>query len=136
MGKKNPSSKYQLKIRTKTHFDWRHFCYVHTSVKDRFDKLINVRGWLNNQYVKDWAIMDFGYTGRIEVPEDILALKRIIMNHYKEKYPELYIEDETGYDTQGWVRMWITGHMERLLKERKDNIDRERAKLWENNDTT
>ena len=134
----SPSSKYQLKIRTKTHFDWRHFCYIRTSVKKRFDKLINTRGWLNNQWVGIWAKEDFGFTGKIEVPEDIYALKKAVKEYFKNKYPELYIEEDDSImkDSQGWIGVWVMGHMEKLLKERRDEIDKERAKLWENNDTT
>jgi adenylate kinase family enzyme len=41
-------------------------------------------------------------------------LKAAIKNLYKTKYPHIYIDSET--DQQGWLRVWVTNHMESELE--------------------
>jgi hypothetical protein len=108
------SSKFQIKIKQPDKsYNWVHFSYVPSSLKLQFDKWVNGRGWLTNQWLNRWAADEFGL-GRIDKPEDLQALRIAIKDKYKKLYPEIFIASDT--DFQGWSRVWVADRMKQELK--------------------
>ena len=105
--------KIQCKIGSGVTEQWVHFCYVLEEVKKRFDGVVNINGRASGDWLLKWAGEDYGVT-EIITPEDLEELKLAIRDTYRDKYPEIYLESNT--DSQGWLRVWFTHHMEKELE--------------------
>lgn len=105
---------FQKKIKYKVRNKWVHFCYVSEELKEEFDLRVNTLNHLPNYWVMKWAYEDFGMS-KINTQKELRELRMRIREMYRSRYPELYIENNTNIDTQGWVRVWYTQHMEREL---------------------
>lgn len=109
-------SKFMLKIRKKTENEWVHFCYVPFSTREAFYAKVSVKGWLNNEWVRHWAKNDFGLK-TIDTVNGLVELKQAIKDWASEKYPEIYEKNYDGaLDKQGWIRVWVTQHMEEEIE--------------------
>ena len=89
---------------------WVHLCYIDS---DLFSKFVTVASEPLNEYIREWARVDFKEALSINSTDDILKLKALIFKFYKHKYPELCRESKT--DRQGWVRVWITSRLKEEL---------------------
>lgn len=106
--------KIQLKLVTRTRFDWLHFCYIPKELKREFDRKVNRRGLMNNDWVSIWANAQFGLP-KIKDKEALDNLKKAIHEYYRDKYPDIYIENPSK-DIQGWARIWMTENMTKELE--------------------
>jgi hypothetical protein len=107
--------KIAVKVAQSKKNSWIHFCYVPYDIKDKFDKLINTPRRNPNYWIKKW-LEDLGVViSEVITPEDLSRIKAVIRDEYKDKYPELFIENET--DKQGWLRVWYTSNLQKELDE-------------------
>jgi len=55
-----------------------------------------------------WAKNDF-MIDSMNTLSDVDRLRAAIKIHYKEKYPEIFIDTST--DAQGWIKIWCRTHI-------------------------
>lgn len=58
--------------------------------------------------IRYWAYQDFGMSD-ISTEEDVKALKRAIIQHFKKEFPEISSPDT--YDRHGYCRLWLKRHL-------------------------
>jgi hypothetical protein len=90
---------------------WFHFCYIQRELWDEFKERFKV-GNMDAQ-IKLWIAQDFGLV--VLHMNDLHEVKNLIKERYSELYPDIYLESEG--DRQGWVRVWLTDKMKRMLEE-------------------
>ena len=90
-------------------YKWVHFCYIPeellTQYKERFPEAVKDF----NLTLSRWCKTDFGKDLEIGSQSSFEELKGLIKAQYKEKYPELYLDQST--DRQGWLRVWVSTKM-------------------------
>lgn len=95
-------------------FLWFHFCYMKSEVYYEFLTKLGITRSDLAGYISRWVEDDFGYKTSMTHSNDILVARKLIMEFYHKAYP--YFFRETITDRQGWVRAWLTKHMEEELK--------------------
>lgn len=88
---------------------WVHLCYVPETLYEMYrtqlpDHLLGL-----NTTLSEWIKRDFDVDLDITNNEELETMKGLIKNHYKETYPDIYLEQST--DRQGWLRVWIVRKM-------------------------
>ena len=106
-------TKLLLKISENDKEKWVHLCYILTDLYQRYLKEQDYTGNDLNELLSKWCEADFGTKLSMRSSEDIQTLKDLVHKSAKDKYPEIYFEATT--DRQGWVRIWVTKHMEEVL---------------------
>lgn len=101
--------KVPIKLADIEGYNWVHFCYVDEELKKQFEQASQgtLQSWL-----EVWAERDFGIK-KIQTCLDLKELRKAILNLYKSKYPDIYID--SSIDHQGWSRVWVTENMRREL---------------------
>lgn len=95
---------------------WEHLCYA---PRDLYLKFIEVKGLERFEmadYVSQWAMEDFNIELPMTTSKDIVILRQLILDKYSSAYPHLLRRSNT--DHQGWVRVWVSSHMEKDLQRR------------------
>lgn len=64
--------------------------------------------------VSRWAKEDFNIDLPMSTYKDIAILRELVLDKYSNAYPHLVRKTET--DRQGWMRVWVSNHMERDLQ--------------------
>ena len=99
---------------------WMHFCYVNKELYLSFLELMDCDRADLTQFFSKWLkeefCIDLGMTKR----RDIEVLKEIIRDKYRRAHPHLFIEGTT--DRQGWLRIWVSEHMEKEIKRCRKKI--------------
>ena len=93
---------------------WVHLCYVDDDIYREYLQYRNETICYMNEILSRWAAEDFKVTLSMNSIEDILALKSLVKEFYREKYPEVF-RDSTS-DRQGWLRIWMNNKMQEELK--------------------
>ena len=93
---------------------WEHFCYAPSStVLDFLAKKDIERAELAD-WVQIWAKEDFNIDLPMTTTTNLKILKELIQDKYLSVYP--YIAQRySKIDYQGWIRIWITTHMQKEL---------------------
>ena len=91
---------------------WVHLCYADGNIYSEYMLKHSDLGYMNG-VIAAWAEKDFGVNLAMNSMEDILTLKNLVKDFYKEKYPEIYRDSNT--DRQGWLRLWINNKMREEL---------------------
>lgn len=97
-----------VKVHNGREFVWRHFCYVPFSLLNQYGK----SGVALSENIVKWAEADTGV--KIVDLRSLRLAKSKIKALYKQKYPDLYLENDT--DKQGWNRLWIIEHIKEELE--------------------
>lgn len=95
---------------------WEHLCYA---PRDLYLKFLEVKGLERFEmadYVSKWAMEDFNIDLPMTTFKDIVILRQLILDKYSSAYPHLIRKSNT--DHQGWVRVWVSTHMEKDLQRR------------------
>ena len=50
--------------------------------------------------------------------QDITVLKELILDKYSKIFP--YLSRPSKTDRQGWIRVWLSEHMEREMRKKND----------------
>lgn len=95
---------------------WEHLCYAPKDLYLKFLKTFGLERFEMADYVAKWAKEDFNLDIPMTTAKDIAILKELIMDKYSSAYPHLLRKSHT--DHQGWVRVWVSSHMERDLQRR------------------
>lgn len=93
---------------------WEHVCYA---PRDLYLKFLAQKGLQRFQMadcVSRWVREDFNTDLPMTTAKDINILRELVLDKYNSAYPHLVRRSET--DRQGWLRVWVTNHMERDLQ--------------------
>lgn len=101
-------SKLMIKVHNGKEWIWRHFCYVPVELINRYGK----DGVCLSEKIVAWAKADTGVD--ITDIRSLRLAKSKIKALYKQKYPDLYMDNEI--DKQGWNRLWVIEHIREELK--------------------
>lgn len=92
---------------------WEHLCYAPKSLYLRFLREKGLERYEMADYVSAWAKQDFNIDIPMTTAKDVAILKALILDKYGSVYPHLMRKSST--DHQGWVRVWVSTHMEKEL---------------------
>lgn len=90
---------------------WEHLCYA---PRDLYLQYLDRHQMQRSDYgeaVSKWAQEDFNIDLPMTTAKEIAILKELIKDKYKSTYPHL-IRD-TNTDHQGWIRVWVSTHMQK-----------------------
>lgn len=93
---------------------WEHLCYAPKDLYLKFIKTKHLERFQMADYVSRWAKEDFNIDLPMTTYKDIALLRELVLDKYNSAYPHLVRRYET--DRQGWMRVWVTNHMERDLQ--------------------
>lgn len=93
---------------------WEHICYAPRELYLRFLKEKGLERFQMADCVARWAREDFNIDLSMSTYKDIVILRELVLDKYSNAYPHLVRKTET--DRQGWVRVWVSNHMERDLQ--------------------
>lgn len=93
---------------------WEHFCYAPKELYLKFISAMSIDRFEMADFVEKWAKEDFNIDLPMTTSKDIIMLKELILDKYRSAYPHLLRKSST--DHQGWVRVWVSTHMERELQ--------------------
>lgn len=114
----NSLIKFILKVldENKDKLVWEHLCYAPASVYLKYLTEFNMDRNEMGESISRWAREDFNIELPMTTSKDIKILRELIFDKYKSTYPHLMRATKT--DHQGWIRVWVTTHMERDLQRR------------------
>lgn len=92
---------------------WEHLCYAPRDLYLKFLKVKDIERFQMADFVARWAKEDFNIDLPMATYKDIAILRELVLDKYSSAYPHLVRKSET--DRQGWMRVWVTNHMERDL---------------------
>lgn len=92
---------------------WEHLCYAPRELYLRFIQTKGLERFQMADFVSKWAKEDFNIDLSMTTYKDILLLRELVLDKYSTAYPHLLRKSET--DRQGWMRVWVSTHMERDL---------------------
>lgn len=95
---------------------WEHLCYAPDQLYRGFLDTMGIERFEMADYVSQWAKEDFNIDLPMTTAKDIVILRELILDKYNSAYPHLFRKSQT--DHQGWVRSWVSTHMEKELKKR------------------
>lgn len=95
---------------------WEHLCYAPKELYLKFLEAKGIERFEMADYVAKWAAEDFNIELPMTTAKDIKILKELILDKYNSAYPHLIRKSST--DHQGWVRVWVSTHMEKDLQRR------------------
>lgn len=93
---------------------WEHLCYAPRDLYLRFIKVKGIERFQMADYVSRWVKEDFNTDLVMSTYKDIQILRALVLDKYKTAYPHLIRATDT--DHQGWMRVWVSFHMERDLQ--------------------
>lgn len=93
---------------------WEHICYAPRELYLRFLERKDIERFQMADYMARWAKEDFNVDLSMTTRRDILILRELVLDKYKNAYPHLI--RQTNTDHQGWMRVWVSNHMERDLQ--------------------
>lgn len=93
---------------------WEHLCYAPRGLYLQFLKTKGLERFQMADYVSRWAQEDFNVDLPMTTAKDIAILRELVLDKYSNAYPHLIRKTET--DRQGWMRVWVSNHMERDLQ--------------------
>lgn len=92
---------------------WEHICYA---PKDLYLRYLSKKGLERFEMadcIRAWANEDFNFDLAMTTSKDIPVLKQLVIDKYMSVYP--HITRSTPTDHQGWMRVWVSTHMEKDL---------------------
>lgn len=95
---------------------WEHLCYAPRELYLKFLTHMGIERFEMADFVAQWAKEDFNIDLPMTTYKDILILRELVIDKYSSTYPHLLRKSDT--DRQGWVRVWVSTHMERDLRKR------------------
>lgn len=99
---------------------WEHLCYAPQNLYLTFLTSMDIERVEMADYISKWAMEDFNIELPMTKSTDIAILKELIIDKYSSVYPHLLRKSTT--DHQGWVRVWVSSHMEKDLKKIGVNV--------------
>lgn len=93
---------------------WEHFCYAPKDLYLKFIDTMSIERFEMADFMSKWAKEDFNIDLPMTTAKDITILKELVLDKYSSAYPHLLRKSNT--DHQGWVRVWVSTHMERDLQ--------------------
>ena len=102
--------KVVIKVLKEGQINWVHFSAVPEKVYKKFFKVCETEPSDLNRFLSKWCKQDFDVTLRMYKYDDIVHLKKAVVERFQSEYPELYGSREMPM-VKGWVRMWLTQHM-------------------------
>lgn len=95
---------------------WEHLCYAPKELYLQFISAMDIERSEMADFVMKWAAEDFNIDLPMTTAKDIAILKALVLDKYSSAYPHLLRKSAT--DHQGWIRVWISTHMEKELQKR------------------
>lgn len=95
---------------------WEHLCYAPRDLYLKFIEHYSIERFEMADFVSAWAKEDFNIDLPMTTAKDILILRQLVLDKYNSAYPHLIRKNTT--DRQGWIRVWVSTHMERDLQKR------------------
>lgn len=92
---------------------WEHICYAPRTLYLKYLKQFGLERFEMADSIQRWASEDFNITLPMTTEKDITILKTLVMDKYSTVYPHITRKSKT--DHQGWMRVWVSHHMEREL---------------------
>ena len=107
--------KFILKVldENKDKLVWEHLCYAPSNVYLRYPTEFNLARNQTGEPVSRWARDDSNLELPMTTAKDISILRELVLDKYSSAYPHLVRKSRT--DHQGWIRVWVTTHMEKDL---------------------
>lgn len=108
--------KFLVKVLDENHNEvsWEHLCYTPRDLYLRFVQCHHIERYEMADFVSKWAKEDFNIDIAMTTAKDIGILRELVLDKYKNAYPHLIRQTDT--DRQGWIRVWVSNHMERDLQ--------------------
>lgn len=97
---------------------WEHLCYAPSGVYLEFLRKKDINRAEIADWVRVWTREDFNLDIPMTTMKDIKILKELIQDKYLSVYPHIAKRYNNGMDYQGWIRVWLTAHMDKELKKR------------------
>ncbi len=94
---------------------WVHFSAIPSRLYKRFFTNTGTEPADLNEYLSKWCKEDFDTNLKMYKYDDIYHLKKAINERFQAEYAELYGSAEMP-EIRGWVRMWLSQHMELELE--------------------
>lgn len=94
--------------------DWVHVCYLSQDLYTAFIEALGIGSDELVNYMIKWAYSDFRTYVTLSTKQELQTLKSLVMDKYKEINPTIF--KTSLIDTKGWMRVWISEHIERELK--------------------
>lgn len=113
-----PLIKFLLKVldENKDKLVWEHLCYAPRELYTKFLDTKGIERFEMADWVSQWAKEDFNLDLPMTTAKDIAILKELVLDKYQSVYPHLIRKTTT--DRQGWIRVWVSTHMEKELQKR------------------
>ena len=107
--------KFILKVldENKDKLVWEHLCYAPAGIYLRYLREFNLERNEMGESVSRSAREDFNLELPMTTAKDISILRELVLDKYNSAYPHLMRKSRT--DHQGWIRVWVTTHMEKDL---------------------
>lgn len=95
---------------------WEHVCYAPRDLYLDFIQKLELERFEFADFLSRWAKEDFNIDIPMTLSKDIEILRALVLDKYSSAYPHLLRKSAT--DRQGWIRVWVSTHMERELQKR------------------
>ena len=92
---------------------WEHLCYAPSDLYIRYLTAFQLERSEMGEAVSRWAREDFNFDLPMTTARDIEILRELVLDKYSSAYPHLMRKSKT--DRQGWIRVWVSTHMEKDL---------------------
>ena len=92
---------------------WEHLCYAPSDLYKRYLAAFQMERSEMGEAVSRWAREDFNFELPMTTAKDIQVLRELVLDKYSSAYPHLMRKSNT--DHQGWIRVWVSTHMEKDL---------------------
>lgn len=93
---------------------WEHICYAPRDLYIKFLCHKDLERYQMADYISKWVKEDFNLDLPMTTRKEIKILHELVADKYQNAYPHLARKSNT--DRQGWMRVWVTTHMERELQ--------------------
>ena len=116
MGKPKDTIKVLLKVLDENRREvvWEHLCYAPSKTYLDFLTKKDIDRVEFADWVSDWTKEDFNIDLPMTTVKDIKILRELIQDKYLTVYPHI-AKRYPKSDHQGWIRVWLTTHMEKEL---------------------
>lgn len=95
------TDRYQLK----------EFCKIEEDLYQKFKEKANFQENDFKLYLSYWARVDFNIDIDVSTPVAVKLLYALILDYYKAIQPVIY--NTHLIDDQGWIQIWVSGHIEK-----------------------
>ena len=92
---------------------WEHLCYAPRDLYLKYIDRFGLERFEMADAVANWAKEDFNIDLSMSTTKDIVILRQLVLDKYSTVYPHLLRRSNT--DHQGWLRVWVSTHMEKEL---------------------